>query len=641
MMPMTVVYAASLNLPTQVVGNTEFYVYTVKNKDNIYSICNTLKISKDDIIKYNPNAADGIKKGQKLFFPVNDFADDDVSNVIVSPTHFNHTVQRGETLYGIAKMYGIAVDDIVSSNPQTGSGVKVGDVLTIPQTNVESVALDETEKQPNSIIFHTIKSGDTMYNVANRYATSIERIIELNPGISPDNFKINDVIKVEPNTKTVDVAAETKAKFYTYIVKKDETFYSIAQNNNISEEQLHEANPDVKTLRKGVYLYIPIIEKTNESHVATVDDEKVEEIYDSIVSDEKATIDIALILPFMLKSKTYDKSARLYTEFYKGFLLAADSLKQNIGKRLNIYAFDSANSTDTIKSILAHPAMDKMDLIFAPDELQQLELVSKFGKERQIKVVNTFIIKNDMYNENSELLQVNIPHSYMYAKVVDGIKSKFSDCNFIFVGMKDDEKNDKDLYLELMKEFPSNSTTIRFESSLTDEQLLEHLSSDKRNIIVPTNSNKKTLSKINIAIKRCKTEHPETDVVLFGYPEWITYQRDYKTAFHNMDTYIYSRFYADENSIDYRLFELLFKKWYGSEMMNAAPVFGTLGFDSGMFFIRSLNEYGKNFPANPTSYDGIQNSFKFNRISNWGGFMNNSVYFIHFEPDGSVNKECL
>ena len=138
-------WAKTLNLPTQVIGNTEFFVYSVQKKDNIYSVSTKLKVSKDDILKYNPHAADGIKPGDKLFFPVNDFTDEEASNNnVVSPATFTHTVGKGESLYGISKLYNVSIDDIVSLNPHARDGVRQGDVLEIPQMKVESVSINET-----------------------------------------------------------------------------------------------------------------------------------------------------------------------------------------------------------------------------------------------------------------------------------------------------------------------------------------------------------------------------------------------------------------------------------------------------------------------------------------------------------------
>ena len=63
-------------------------------------------------------------------------------------------------------------------------------------------------------------------------------------------------------------------------------------------------------------------------------------------------------------------------------------------------------------------------------------------------------------------------------------------------------------------------------------------------------------------------------------------------------------------------------------MIYAAPKFGLLGYDTGCYFL-SLFMNGKDYNNN-FNYTGLQNSFDFDRVSNWSGFINKSVYFIHF-----------
>ena len=79
-----------------------------------------------------------------------------------------------------------------------------------------------------------------------------------------------------------------------------------------------------------------------------------------------------------------------------------------------------------------------------------------------------------------------------------------------------------------------------------------------------------------------------------------------------------------------------FKKWYGSSLLNAAPVFGILGFDSGMFILSNLIMNGNKFPSSMERYEGIQNDWEMERVSNWGGYINKAVYFIHFDTTGAV-----
>ena len=80
-------------------------------------------------------------------------------------TTFLHTVKKGETLYGIAKNYGVSTDDIVKFNPEANGGIKEGETLQIPQSS-QAIGQDTIRTavtpQDTAIIYVTIRQGDTM-----------------------------------------------------------------------------------------------------------------------------------------------------------------------------------------------------------------------------------------------------------------------------------------------------------------------------------------------------------------------------------------------------------------------------------------------------------------------------------------------
>ncbi|MBR2146779.1 MAG: LysM peptidoglycan-binding domain-containing protein, partial [Muribaculaceae bacterium] len=63
---------AKLNLPSKNLGKESYYYYKVeKNNQSLADIATKIGVTKEDIIKYNPTAKNGVVKNQLLFFPVN------------------------------------------------------------------------------------------------------------------------------------------------------------------------------------------------------------------------------------------------------------------------------------------------------------------------------------------------------------------------------------------------------------------------------------------------------------------------------------------------------------------------------------------------------------------------------------------
>lgn len=647
------IFSSALNLPIQKIGNTEFYIYKVIPKETIYSISKKLNISKDDILKYNPSIIDGLKSEQTLFFPVSDFKPKEAKAPIEENVKsINHLVQRGETLYGISKLYDVSQDDLISLNPGIENGVKSGQVVLIPQKkSIVSSPQAPTNTTSNiskpSTIFYTIKKGDTLFNLAQRFSTSIDNILGLNPGLSPTNFKIDEVIKINSNTLISEEPVATpkrKVEFTSYKVEKDETFYSIAKKNNVTVEELQQANSNVATLKKGQIIYIPNIQKPTKSEetLAIENTQKEKAIYDSIhAKTNDGVVDVAIILPYMLNLQNPNKTAKLYTEFYRGFLLAVNDIQSQYGNKINIYAYDTENSNSRVDSILKIKAMKNMDLIIAPDEQAQLDKINKFGKENKINIVNTFIIKDDSYTDNANFFQVNIPHSYMFAEVIDEFNNRFKDREIVFLS---DEKGgeEKDLIVELkkyLKDHPEIKVhNVNYTNSLKAEDIDGILEAGNDYIFIPTKGTKQMLSRINIALKRIKGNRPDIDMIVLGYPEWTMYMSEYSDTFKKMDTYIYTRFFANPDDDNLNGFKLKYKKWFGGSMIMAVPQFGLLGYDIGMYFIGSMCNNGNDFNSNLSTYNGLQNDFRFERPSKWSGFINKSLYFVHFSPYGSIEK---
>ena len=341
-------------------------------------------------------------------------------------------------------------------------------------------------------------------------------------------------------------------------------------------------------------------------------------------------INVALLLPFMLNNQLQSKQARLYTEFYKGFLLAVDTIrKNNTSKRINIFAYDTQDSQARVDSILNMPALAEMDMIFTPDDDNHIARIARYGTEHKIAVINSFSLKNDIYNDYSTLFQVNTPQNYMQAKLFDFFDDTFRGYEVVFINLE--SESEKEMIGELKAHLSAkdiNYTTIDINTSLQADTLNQALMQGKRYVIIPTSGSRNILIKSLDAIKNVKIDRYDISLCMLGHPEWATYNAEFGADFNRVDTYIYSRFFTRPDSPAVHNFDDTFHRWYGEYMIYAAPKFGLLGYDTGRYFLELFmrgKDYNNNF-----KYDGLQNCFDFDRVSNWSGFINKSVYFIHF-----------
>ena len=94
---------------------------------------------------------------------------------------FYHTIERGQTVYSIATMYGVTVDDIYRLNPESRESIKAGATLKIPQKDVSSAPMGNAE---DNYLYHTIQPKETLYSLSVRYKVPGPDIIAANPGLS-------------------------------------------------------------------------------------------------------------------------------------------------------------------------------------------------------------------------------------------------------------------------------------------------------------------------------------------------------------------------------------------------------------------------------------------------------------------------
>lgn len=99
-----------------------------------------------------------------------------------------HVMARGETLYGIARSYGISLETLMVDNDiptDEVTKVPVGTRLVIRQTAVAAAPATRS---------YTVQPGDTLYQLARREGCTVGEIEALNPGVDPRNLKVGTVI---------------------------------------------------------------------------------------------------------------------------------------------------------------------------------------------------------------------------------------------------------------------------------------------------------------------------------------------------------------------------------------------------------------------------------------------------------------
>lgn len=111
----------------------DFDEHVVKRKETLYSIARKYKVSEDVIHYYNPWAKYGIKADQTLWIPKNRQLHDISAEARNDDAFYYYTTKQKDTLYSIAKIYGVEVADIIDANPELRNGLKPEMNIKIPR----------------------------------------------------------------------------------------------------------------------------------------------------------------------------------------------------------------------------------------------------------------------------------------------------------------------------------------------------------------------------------------------------------------------------------------------------------------------------------------------------------------------------
>lgn len=137
----------------QKVSNNELYIHEIQPKETLFSIARLYNVSVSDLDELNKDLLkNGLRIGQEIFIPNKKKTIGGNARIITNETIF-HNVLPQETKFGIAKKYGITIEQLELQNPETISGLKIGTQLAInlkdikPSNNKEELMIALAEKQ--------------------------------------------------------------------------------------------------------------------------------------------------------------------------------------------------------------------------------------------------------------------------------------------------------------------------------------------------------------------------------------------------------------------------------------------------------------------------------------------------------------
>lgn len=190
--------------------------YTVKSGDSLWSIANRFNTTVAEIKRLNNLNTNALQVGQVLKLPTgNENTNNNQGNT--------YTVKSGDSLWSIARKYDTSVSELQNLNNLSSTILQVGQVLKVPQSS--------SNNENSSANTYVVKSGDSLWSIANRFGTTVDELMRVNK-LNSNILSIGQVLTLPGNTNSNQ----------TYIVKAGDSLWNIARRFGTTVDALKEKN---------------------------------------------------------------------------------------------------------------------------------------------------------------------------------------------------------------------------------------------------------------------------------------------------------------------------------------------------------------------------------------------------------------
>ncbi len=556
------------------------------------------------------------------------------TTVVNGVKYYLHTVEKGQTLFAIAKAYDYSLNDVVLENPEAINGIKSGQVLKIPFKKIKKIEPATTPNGANYIIY-TVEAGQTLYSIAKTYNTSVEKLKTLNPELE-SGLKSGQTIKIslsKPQTEKVEK------------VEKVEKTEKPKPANTSKINPTHEKPTtlvDTATFSIGPLDSLTTVLLQNKHISDSI--AKLRFVYPGRLKDE---YNIAFFLPFHINDANEIELEKLINgdeqlsnkttialQFYEGALLAIDSLKkQKLRAKVFVYDIDDHDSLSLTK-LLKKPELAKMDLMIGPLYGSSFTPIAKFAKEHTIPIVSPFIQINKILFDNLYVCKAQPSVAKQIEQMACYVIDTFHTQNIILFN----DGNAKEVTFYNLFKTIANKALVEKGHAATDSlkeiknlSTLENiLSPSKTNVIVLPSNNQSYVTEFISKLNSIKNQN-KGKFVLFGLSNWINYDNLDFEYLNNLSVSIPSNTYTDYQNPR----TLAFVKTYYDRFKTDPKPYTFQGFDITYYFISSLQKYGSGFLNTivDNQYQGIETNLNFMQYSSNGGFENKSVYILKYQDN--------
>ena len=421
-------------------------------------------------------------------------------------------------------------------------------------------------------------------------------------------------------------------------VKRKETIFGIARENGLTVQELINANPEMNMpgyeLKKGDYIKIPFPSDDPNAKPAVSTQEISMPTKPQVVETDMRQREIRIGV--MLPLHNINGDGKRMVEYYRGILMACDSLRAN-GISTDVRAWNVAEDTD-INEILQDPHAADRDVIIGPLYTKQVKALGDFARERNIRVLIPFSISSPEIFTNAMLFQVYQNGNMLNDGYVSHFYDRYKNYHTVIIDCNDTTSTKGGFTSTLRRKLEAEGKKYSITNLRSSETLFQKsFSATEPNVVVLNTSRLQELNVVIAKLNGMTMSHPQIQVSLFGYPEWMMYTSRHLDNFYKYDVCLPSTYYMNPVSARTARIKQKYRWNFHQDMQNYHQRYAVTGFDHAYFFIKGLHMYGKNFTgaSGMVGYLPYQTPLHFERLSG-GGLQNRARMFVHYTKDQRI-----
>jgi LysM repeat protein len=552
----------------------KYIAHTVLPGQTLFALSRHYAVPVEAITNSNPAARQGLSIGQVLLIPIRAQVKKELKTApALMESELAHIVKKKETLFGIARQYGVEQSDLLTRNPELAAGLKDGMVVVIPVSKVTSVAPEQVKPAvDDKSTSHLVQPGETVFSLSKRFEMSVEDLQAANGGL-PAGLKAGTYVRI-PAKREPEKPAEPAP-----VVKPPSTIHKIA-------------------------LLLPFSLEVNDSVQSRSKDKAFYSVTDAAV------------------------------QFYAGAQMALDSL-EHMGLRADITVRDVGDDAGTWTTALKDPALKDIELAIGPFHRQAIESISR--SERKAHVVCPVPQSNKVLLGNPNVSKVMSGRPDQMQHMARYVANHHARDNIILCapdanGEKDLLENMQRTLNESLAKRPDrmrDSVIVVHGAKGVVNDVMTKLNANQLNVVVVPSESVEFVSSL---ISRLADRSRETRIVVFGLNSWTGMETIEYAKLEAVKATIPVSSYIDYGTPSVQRFVKAYRDRYENEPGDYA----FLGFDVTFFYGTALMQFGASFPQHfdQVMTNPLHMSFKLMKTGEENGFRNENVVMLRFQPEG-------